>query len=312
MRKIYFFSESRVSYEPIRWSRLAAITLAILLFASLATMLAGFFGIDPLGLQELRADNISSENKVLRAQLNSLNAKLEEFSSVMNRLRASDDQLRTSVNLPHLSPGVRNVSIGGVKLNKDFGISPGANSLIVGVMKSLAVLQREASLQEYSYADILTKYQTNRQLFRHIPAIDPIRNGVISDGFGMRFHPILHVYLMHEGIDIEAEVGTHVHATGAGVVEYVGRRGGYGNVVVINNGFGYSTLFGHLSKPLVHVGEKVARGQVIALSGDTGLSTGPHLHYEVRKNGVHLDPVDYFFNGQQLNTAKLYTQLADK
>ncbi len=312
MQKIYYFSESRVSYEPIKWSRLAAITLVVLFLSSLGTMLAGFFGVDPLGLQELRADNISNENKVLRAQLVSLNGKLSEFASVMNRLRSSDDQLRTSVNLPRLSAGVKEVSVGGVKMNTDFGVSPGANSLISGAMKSLAVLQREANLQEHSYSDILTKYRTNQQLFRHIPAIDPIRNGIISDGFGMRFHPILHVYLMHEGIDIEAEVGTHVHATGAGVVDYVGRRGGYGNVVVIDNGFGYSTLFGHLSRPLVKAGQKVTRGQVIALSGDTGLSTGPHLHYEVRKNGVHLNPVDYFFNGSQFNTAKLYAQLAKR
>ena len=312
MQKIYYFSESRVSYEPIKWSRLAAIVFAVLFLSSLATMLAGFFGIDPLGLQELRADNISSENKVLRAQLKSLNGRLEEFASVMDQLRTSDDQLRTSVNLPRLSAGVRNVSVGGVKMNTDFGVSPGSNTLIAGAMKSLSVLQREANLQEDSYADILAKYKTNQQLFRHIPAIDPIRNGIISDGFGMRFHPILHVYLMHEGIDIEAEVGTHVHATGAGVVDYVGRRGGYGNVVVIDNGFGYSTLFGHLSKPLVKAGQKVTRGQVIALSGDTGLSTGPHLHYEVRKNGVHLNPVDYFFNGPQFNTTKLYAQLANR
>lgn len=312
MLKIYYFSESHVCYNRVPWFRLAGVAVFIVMISSLATMICGFCGLDPLGMQQLRNDSISRENTVLKAHLKSLNGKLEQFADVMNQLQTSDSQLRTSVNLPGLSAGIRKVSVGGVEENRDFGVSPGANKLIAGAMQTLDVLKREAKLQEHSYASILSKYRTNQQLFKHIPAIDPIRGGIMSDGFGMRFHPILHVYLMHEGIDLEADVGTPVHATGDGVVEYVGRRGGYGNVVVINNGFGYSTLFGHLSKPLVRDGQSVKRGQVIALSGDTGLSTGPHLHYEVRKNGIHLNPVNYFFKGPQYNTVKLYSELAHK
>ncbi|MCL5021137.1 MAG: M23 family metallopeptidase [Bacteroidetes bacterium] len=312
MPKIYYFSKSHMIYEPINWSRLALITLSLFVVSSVATMICGYFGIDPLGLQALRADSISRENSVLKAQLKSLDNRLNAFAMVMNQLRTSDDQLRTSVNLPQLSADVRKVSVGGVELNGDYGVSAGANKLISGAMNTLEVLKREAKLQEVSYSNILARYKTNQQLFRHIPAIDPIRDGIITDRFGMRFHPILHILLMHEGIDLGAEVGTHVHATGDGVVSYVGRRGGYGNVIVIDNGFGYSTLFGHLSKALVKPGQNVKRGQVIALSGDTGLSTGPHLHYEVRKNGVHVDPTGYFFNGTQFNTANLYSQLVNK
>ena len=158
----------------------------------------------------------------------------------------------------------------------------------------------------------MQKYKTNQRLFRHIPAIEPIRGGIISDGFGMRFHPILRMMLMHEGIDIEAPVGTPVHVTGNGVVTYVGRRGGYGNVVEVDNGFGYSTLYAHLSHFLVKEGQKVKRGEVIALSGDTGLSTGPHLHYGVMKDGVFVNPADYFFKGHQYESNKLYNVLARK
>ena len=312
MAKIYYFSKSHMMYQPIRWSRLALVILTVFTVSSFATMICGFFGVDPLGLQALRADSIAKENSVLKAQLGSLNRRLDNFAMVMKDLGTSDDQLRTSVNLPQLSPDVKMVSVGGVAENRDFGVSPGANKLIAGATKTLEILDRQAKLQEDSYADILSKYKRNQQLFRHIPAIDPIRGGIITDGFGMRFHPILRILLMHEGIDLEAQVGTPVHATGDGTVIYVGRRGGYGNVVEIDNGFGYSTLFGHLSKFLVKDGQKVQRGQVIALSGDTGLSTGPHLHYEVRKNGVHLDPTGFFFNGHQYNTSQFYGLLANK
>lgn len=312
MPKIYYFSKSHVVYEPVKWPRVAVVALSLLIISSIATMVSGYFGVDPLGLQGLRTDGISKENTVLKSQLQSLNRRLERFASVMNQLETSDDQLRTSVNLPQMSADVRKVSVGGVSENRDYGVSTGANKLIAGAAVTLSLLNREARFQQQSYKDILAKYKNNQELFQHIPAIDPIRGGIMSDGFGMRFHPILHIYLMHEGIDLEAEVGTPVHATGDGVVTYVGRRGGYGKVIVINNGFGYTTLFGHLSKPLVKPGQEVKRGQVIALSGDTGLSTGPHLHYEVRKNGIHLDPTHFFFNGPKFNTQKLYSQLADK
>jgi murein DD-endopeptidase MepM/ murein hydrolase activator NlpD len=309
---LYRFSKSHMIYEPVRWSRVALVTFSVLFLSSAATMIGGYFGFDPLGLQALRADSISKENRVLKAQLNSLNNRLNRFVMAMDALGNSDDQLRTSVNLPRLPADVKEASVGGVEENKDFGVSAGANRLIAEATGTLEKLDRQAKLQEESYSDILSKYRRNQELFRHLPAIDPIRAGILTDGFGMRFHPILHVMLMHEGIDIEAQVGTPVHATGDGVVAYTGRRGGYGNVVEVNNGFGYSTLFGHLSKFLVKVGQKIKRGQVIALSGDTGLSTGPHLHYEVRKNGVHLDPTSYFFNGQQYNTTNVYQLLAKK
>ena len=108
-------------------------------------------------------------------------------------------------------------------------------------------------------------------------------------------HPILHILRMHEGIDFEAEVGTPVYATGNGVISFVGHRGGYGLAVEINHGFGYVTVYAHLSKTEVKEGQRVKRGQEIAKTGDTGLSTGPHLHYEVRHNGIALNPNQFFF-----------------
>jgi murein DD-endopeptidase MepM/ murein hydrolase activator NlpD len=125
----------------------------------------------------------------------------------------------------------------------------------------------------------------------------------------MRIHPVLHIYRPHAGIDIINDVGTPVYASGDGVVRFAGRtEGGYGVVVEINHGYGYSSLYGHLSKVLVHPGKTVRRGDLIGRSGRTGLVSGPHLHYEVRKNGARQNPVDYFFD--DVEAARYRTQLA--
>jgi len=296
MLKLHYYNKSELCFKEVRPSRLLTAVVSLVLLTSLLTMVATYYGIDPLGITNLHSNSIARENSVLKAHLESLNRKLEGFQSLMANLAKSDDQLRTSVNLPPIPTDLRKVAIGGVEINSDFGLSGSTNELIGDATAAVDVLYRKAKQQEQSYMEILKRYRSNQELFAHIPAIDPIRDGIESDGFGMRFHPILHIRLMHEGLDIVANVGTRVHATGDGIVSYVGKRGGYGNVVEINHGFGYSTLYGHLSKPLVGIGQKVKRGQVIALSGDTGLSTGPHLHYEVRKNGMHVDPAEYFFN----------------
>jgi murein DD-endopeptidase MepM/ murein hydrolase activator NlpD len=270
-------------------------------------MVSGYFGLDVFGLKSLRADSMSRENSVLKAQLASLNRKLDAFQNVMKALGQSDEQLRTSVNLPPIPDDMRKAAVGGVEVNRDYDVSADPNELIGNATNTLDALERESKLQRESYVDIMNKYQNNQKLFAHIPAIDPIHDGIITDGFGMRYHPILRIRLMHEGIDLVADLGTNVYATGDGTVSYVGPRGGYGTVVEINHGFGYTTLYGHLSKPLVREGQKVRRGQVIALTGDSGLSTGPHLHYEVLKNGVHVDPTAYFFTGREYDESGPYT-----
>ncbi len=311
MRKLYYYSKSDLRFKSIGGGRLSLVVVSLVLLSSLMTMVSGYFGIDLFGLKNLRADSMARENSVLKAQLESLNRRLDGFQLTMKNLVASDGQLRTAVNLPAVPADVRKVAVGGVARDASYGVSSEANGMLSAAAGTLDRLGREAALQERSYAEILSKYKDNRKLFAHIPAIDPVRSGIISDGFGMRFHPILHIRLMHEGIDLVADVGTPVHATGAGVVSYVGQRGGYGNVVEINHGFGYLTVYGHLEKALVREGQKVRRGQVIALSGDSGLSTGPHLHYEVIKNGVHVNPTAYFFNGRKYNEAALYSELAE-
>ena len=112
----------------------------------------------------------------------------------------------------------------------------------------------------------------------------------------MRFHPILHIFRKHEGIDIDNEVGTPIYAAAEGTIEFTGHQGGYGLTLEINHGFSLKTRYGHLSQILVHEGQRVKRGELVARCGNSGLSNAPHLHYEVRVNGVAQNPIDYFFD----------------
>ncbi len=274
------------------------------------TVAAAQIGIDPLHFRDFQYRGIALRNAGLKAELASFADKLNSCEKTMGRLTGSNDLLRTVVNLPPIPRGVREVGIGGVKENFDYGVSTRANALIASATLKLQSLYRDARLQRRSYDAIRRQYKMDEQLYRDLPAIDPVTSDLVSSPFGMRFHPILHIMLMHEGMDFAVNVGTKVHATGHGTVEYVGREGGYGNVVEIKNGFGYTTLFAHLEKALVRVGQRVERGQVIALSGDTGLSTGPHLHYEVRKNGIHVNPAGYFFSSKQFRRKILFKEIA--
>jgi len=128
-----------------------------------------------------------------------------------------------------------------------------------------------------------------------IPNIRPV-GGAVTSAFGYRRHPVYKRKMFHTGIDFSASEGTRVEATGNGTVAFAGYDKGYGQKVIVNHGFGYMTTYAHLSKALVRQGQKVRRGEVIALSGNTGISTGPHLHYEVQKDGVRVDPAAYFFD----------------
>jgi murein DD-endopeptidase MepM/ murein hydrolase activator NlpD len=134
--------------------------------------------------------------------------------------------------------------------------------------------------------------------FSSIPNIRPV-SGSITSAFGSRIHPIYNIALFHSGIDFSAAEGTRVQSTGDGIVSFSGYDKGYGQKITINHGYNYKTIYAHLSKSLVRQGQRVKRGDIIALSGNTGVSTGPHLHYEVQKDNVKVNPTAYFFDGNK-------------
>ena len=177
----------------------------------------------------------------------------------------------------------------------------GSGSLIMLTSQRVDTLENRLYAQSVSLDEVFKMAGTKQQRMATMPAIMPIRKNQcrIVSGFGMRYHPILHYRRMHTGIDLTAQQGTPVYATGDGTVTVAGRGanlGGYGVCIVINHGYGFQTLYAHLSDVKVRQGQRVKRGELIGNVGRTGLAQGYHLHYEVIQNGNKVNPVYFFFN----------------
>jgi murein DD-endopeptidase MepM/ murein hydrolase activator NlpD len=264
---------------------------------------------DAIGLGIQRNRVLVSENVLLREQLQSISARLQVLHKRLLALNDQGNELRLRVDLPKIDEDTREAGIGGTDEQVTIGADASLNQLVNQLRISLTRAEKEERLQQASYTESVDKYEKNKAMYPCIPAIKPMVGYYSMHSFGMRYHPVYGVWMMHEGIDIANDVGTPVYATGDGVVESAGRtEAGYGIMMLINHGYGYTTLYGHLSKVLVQSGQHVKRGQLIARSGRTGVVTGPHLHYEVRRNGVLQNPVDYFFD--DIDYQRIKDQLA--
>jgi murein DD-endopeptidase MepM/ murein hydrolase activator NlpD len=296
--KLYRFSTESLSFTEARWARTRILATGLLLSGS---ALWALFAVnqqygDVLGLGSIQRSALVNENRILQGQLQFLSHKLDDVMTQMNALGDRDNQLRLMANLPRIDEDLRKAGVGGTEERVDFTSSASVNELLNNLRGTANQAERELQLQLASYDEINRAYKDNKIRFAHLPAIKPMEGFYSKHDFGMRLHPILNIYRMHEGIDIINEVGTSVYASADGTVDFTGRRGGYGLAVEINHGYSLKTLYGHLSKIVVREGQQVKRGELIARSGNTGLSNGPHLHYEVRINGVAQNPTEYFFD----------------
>ena len=172
------------------------------------------------------------------------------------------------------------------------------SQLVADMARKADQLEKSLYIQTKSYDEILALAKETEVKMQNLPAIQPVLNKDltrVASGYGWRVDPVYHTRRFHEGMDFTANTGTDVYATGNGTVTFSGWRQGFGNCVIINHGFNYETLYAHLIKSLVHAGEQVRRGDIIAMVGSTGKSTGPHLHYEVHYKGVPVDPRNFYF-----------------
>ena len=172
------------------------------------------------------------------------------------------------------------------------------SEIVVETTKKMNELRKQLYIQSKSYDDLVQLAKNKEMMLECIPAIQPVLNKDLTrmaSGYGWRIDPVYHTRRFHEGMDFTAPTGTDIYATGNGTVVSAGWKQGYGNCVEINHGFGYLTLYGHMSAIKSRVGQKVKRGDVIGLVGSTGKSTGPHLHYEVHLRGQVMNPQNYYF-----------------
>lgn len=238
------------------------------------------------------------ENSRLLAQYNVLSRRLDDALEVMQGIQQRDDNLyRVVFQADPVVDAVRKAGYGGT--NRYEELMDMANSdLVVNTTQKMDMLNRQLYIQSKSFDEVVELLKDHDEMLRCIPAIQPVANKNLkytASGYGMRIDPIYKTTKFHAGMDFSANIGTPVYATGDGVVKKAGWQSGYGKIIIINHGFGYETWYAHLNDYDVRVGQKVVRGEVIGEVGNTGKSTGPHLHYEVHVKGKVVNPVNYYF-----------------
>lgn len=241
-----------------------------------------------------------NENETLKQQFAVLNQNLLKCENELAEIQNRDDNVyRAIFEAKPVSQVERRGGFGGVDRYEVYRGYDNSNTMVETAYK-LDVISREIVVQSKSFDEVVDLVKEKEKMLACIPSIRPIATkDFIRFGspFGMRFHPILHYSRLHAGVDLTAATGTPIYASGSGTVIFSGVQTGYGNVVKVNHGYGYMTVYAHCSKLLVETGQKVNRGDVIALVGSTGLSTSPHLHYEVRINNNPVNPINFYKDG---------------
>ena len=240
------------------------------------------------------------ENNQLLFQYEILNNKIVNLENVLSDIEKRDDNIyRTIFNAEPIPKSIRGAGFGGV--NKyEYLEGYDYSEVVIETAKSLDQLTKAVYVQSKSFDEIINLAKNREDQLASIPAIQPISNRDLTrtaSGWGYRIHPIYKIRRFHYGMDFTASTGTEVYATGDGeviLVEY--SRRGYGNQIIIDHGYGYKTLYAHMSGFNVKLGQQVKRGDVIGFVGSTGLSTAPHLHYEVHLNNKKVNPINYYFN----------------
>lgn len=226
-----------------------------------------------------------------------LDDRMNKVQAVITDLQHRDDNIyRTVFEADPIPSSVRKAGFGGSERYEELkGFDN--TELITEATKKIDQITSQLYVQSKSFDEVWKLAKNKSQMMSSIPAIVPIRNGAnnIVSGFGRRFHPLLKTLHFHTGIDITSPKGTPIYAAGDGVVVEIKGMSGYGNVVVLDHGWGYQTLYAHMSKKAVKPGQKVKRGECIGYVGSTGMSTAPHLHYEVIKGGTKVNPINFFF-----------------
>ena len=308
----YRYNQHTLSYDKIE------LTLKDRVFkSSIYVGLGLVIGVIIYGLAYTYIDSpkekqLKRDNAHLQSQYVILNKKLEQFSKVLDDVQHRDDNIyRVIFEAEPIPSEIRKAGFGGV--NKYKKLEGYSNSeLIINTAEKLDKLHKQLYIQSKSFDEVFEMAKKKEEMLAALPAIQPVQNEDLTrmaSGYGYRMHPILKYNKFHAGMDFTADRGTPIYATGEGtVIQADSKASGYGKHVRIDHGYGYVTLYAHMSKMNVKVGQKVKRGDVIGFVGNSGLSAGPHCHYEVRKNGNPVNPVNFYYNDL---TAEEYAKMIE-
>ncbi len=310
IKLIYFSLQGSESQEIVlSWKRIFSIlsftfVVMLLLVGSIIALFTDFY-------HSAKIASLSRTNASLIGQIDFLSQKIGFLENKMQTLEKENNDLRIFADMPPLNEDIRQVGVGGAEFDNALFSS---DVLPVEVGNSVQMihlkveeLERRLHLFEEERNEIRATLEAKREELMHLPSIRPVINGRISDKFGLRIDPFTDILKHHEGLDISAPVGTKVHAAAAGVVilaknTYIPGKG-YGKEIILDHGNGIKTRYAHLSKILVRNGQKVKRWDVIGYVGETGKTTGPHLHYEVLVRGKPVNPDYYILYPDQQNMA---------
>jgi len=296
----YKFNHETLSFDKIRLG-LKQLILRLFAYFVGSLFLAGLYGfIFAFIFDSPKERALKREIEQMDLQYELMNREMENVEKVLGHLQETDDNLyRTIFESEPIPSTYREGGIGGVNRYEELdGFSN--SELIMETATRLDKIRKKVVVQSKSFDELIVLAREKGELLRSIPAIQPVSNKDLkrtASGFGLRIHPIYKISKFHSGMDFTAPTGTEVYATGDGVISTVkSLRRELGNHIIIDHGFGYQTVYAHLDGFNVKVGQKVKRGDVIGFVGNTGLSTAPHLHYEVKVNGRYVDPAMYYFN----------------
>jgi len=296
----YFYDKKTLSFKRIEKTWKTRIK-NILVFLSASS----FFGL----LMLIAAFNFfdSPKEKMLKRELDKLKLEYElmdknliQLSAVLENIKDRDDNIyRVIFEADPIPNSIRKAGIGGVNRYKELEGYDNSD-LLVSTSKKIDQISKQLYIQSKSFDEVIEMALKKSDMMASIPAIQPVKNNElkrIASGYGRRIDPYYKKPKFHYGVDFSAPKGTPIYATGDGTISKVKKsRRGFGNHVVINHGYGYESLYAHMSKYTVRRGQKIKRGDVIGYVGSTGKSTAPHLHYEVHKDGKKINPAYYFHN----------------
>ena len=292
-------SEKDTGVRNYHFSRKFAFTAIVISVLSISTVL--FFTANALTgvMYKTKMNNLRSSYEHLSETLTSLQNQLDNVSGEVGVIEEKDQAIRTYAGLPQIDQDVRKLGVGGTdfKVNAIDDIPNDITNRITEIEMNVNALSRKVKLELNSYNNLYDVVRNHSDNLKFVPSIRPVQSGYINSGYGYRKDPFNGNTRFHYGLDIAVNVGTKVYAPADGKIKFAGNQGGFGRVVKIDHSNGYRTIFAHLSKINVKPGAKVKRGDFIALTGKSGRTVGPHLHYEVHQYGAPQNPLDYFFSG---------------
>lgn len=299
LKNHYYYDENKCEFVPIEYNGLEQIIYNLSIWILTGVILTGIGIIllsNYIGTPAELA--LKAENQALFERLEKTQDALINLDNQITEIAELDNEMYRSVlGMEKISTEERMAGIGGADPYSEFDVyNEPTSKLLKWTASKVDNLERRIGIQQLSFEEIKQQYNLNKNKMSHLPAIKP-SSGILLSGFGMRFHPILKYNRPHNGLDFRADIGDPVLATGNGTIKFAGTKSTLGKVVIIDHGYGFETIFAHLSgfAQGIKVGTEVSRGQQIAMAGDTGLSEGPHLHYEVHSNGEPVDPLYYLF-----------------